>query len=108
MDKKTDLFNSMRKNASNKDIEKIDANINNMNKGKLKDVWDKILLMIKLIKDPKAAWSSKAIAIGALIYVVSPIDAIPDAIPVVGLTDDVAVVLSAVSSLAYALKKYEN
>lgn len=40
----------------------------------------------------------KAIIIGALGYLISPLDAIPDAIPIVGLGDDMAV-------LAFVLKK---
>ena len=36
--------------------------------------------------------------VGALGYMISPFDAVPDAIPIVGLTDDLAV-------LVYVLKK---
>ena len=35
----------------------------------------------------------KAIIIGALGYLISPLDVIPDAIPIAGLGDDVAVLL---------------
>ena len=41
---------------------------------------------------------SKAIIIGALGYLISPLDIIPDAIPIAGLGDDLAVLL-------YVLKK---
>lgn len=36
---------------------------------------------------------------GAILYFLSPIDAVPDAIPVAGLLDDIAVVVATVSSL---------
>jgi uncharacterized membrane protein YkvA (DUF1232 family) len=36
---------------------------------------------------------------GALAYFISPIDAIPDAIPVFGLTDDLAVIAAAVGTV---------
>lgn len=44
--------------------------------------------------------------IGALAYVVSPVDAIPDVIPVLGLTDDVGVVALVIASLGYELIQY--
>ncbi len=101
-------FNNLSENASEEDIKKIDSKLDGMKKGKLAEVWDKVTLLWTLIKDNDAAWKSKAIAIGALLYVISPIDAIPDIIPILGLTDDVAVVAIAVASLASELKKYEN
>ena len=42
--------------------------------------------------------TDKAIIIGALGYLISPLDVMPDAIPIVGLADDMAV-------LVYVLKK---
>jgi uncharacterized membrane protein YkvA (DUF1232 family) len=42
---------------------------------------------------------SKAVAIGALIYFVSPIDLIPDHIAVVGYLDDFAVLSLAVNTI---------
>jgi uncharacterized membrane protein YkvA (DUF1232 family) len=51
---------------------------------------------------------SKSIAIGALVYLVSPIDAIPDAIPFAGLLDDVGVIAAAVAKLAQELSKYRK
>jgi uncharacterized membrane protein YkvA (DUF1232 family) len=87
------------------DIKKIDKKINNMNKGALKDIWCKIEALYKLIKSDEE-WRNKAIAIGALIYVISPIDAIPDFIPIAGLLDDVGIVTLAIATLNDAIKKY--
>ena len=55
---------------------------------------------------PEGAIGEKAAAIGALVYLVSPLDAEPDVIPVAGLVDDVAVILSVVKMLADALKQH--
>ncbi len=44
-----------------------------------------------------------AALLGALGYVISPIDAIPDVIPILGLTDDAAIVTSVVASMAVEL-----
>ncbi len=60
-----------------------------------------------LVKDPSAGWGSKALAIVALVYLISPPDAIPDLIPG-GLADDVAVILAIASKLASVLKRYMN
>ena len=50
------------------------------------------------LQSDKVSKTDKAIIIGALGYMISPLDVIPDAIPIAGLTDDLAVLL-------YVLKK---
>ena len=56
------------------------------------------LILFYTLQSDKVSKKDKAIIIGALGYMISPLDVIPDAIPIVGLTDDCAV-------LAYVLKK---
>ena len=56
------------------------------------------LILYYTLQSDKVSKSDKAIIIGALGYMISPLDVIPDAIPVAGLTDDFAVLL-------YVLKK---
>jgi uncharacterized membrane protein YkvA (DUF1232 family) len=43
-------------------------------------------------RDPRVPWYAKAVAVGVLAYALSPIDLIPDFIPVLGLVDDVLLV----------------
>lgn len=50
------------------------------------------------LQSDKVSTADKAIIIGALGYMISPLDVIPDAIPIAGLTDDLAV-------LIYVLRK---
>ena len=45
------------------------------------------------LQSDKVSKKDKAMIVGALGYRISPLDAIPDAIPIVGLTDDLAVLL---------------
>lgn len=53
--------------------------------------------------------SSLISIVGALIYVLSPIDLIPDAIPIIGYVDDAAVVLLVISlGAGHDLKKYKK
>jgi uncharacterized membrane protein YkvA (DUF1232 family) len=47
--------------------------------------------LIKMIRGPKVPFRAKAVCVGALLYFISPIDLIPDHIPVVGYLDDLAV-----------------
>ena len=56
------------------------------------------LLLFYTLQSDKISTKDKAIIVGALGYMISPIDVIPDAIPIDGLTDDLAVLL-------YVLKK---
>ena len=48
------------------------------------------------------------VMISTLGYVISPVDAIPDVIPMLGLTDDVALVLGTVSMLSYELVQFRE
>ena len=79
-------------NATAEDIENVRNNMDKMNRGPLKAVWDKVVTMWKAFLSPDSPAYLKAIIIGSLIYMVSPLDLIPDVIPVVGLVDDVGVV----------------
>ncbi len=56
------------------------------------------LILYYTLQSSKVSKTDKAIIVGALGYMISPLDVIPDAIPIVGLTDDLAV-------LVYVLKK---
>jgi len=106
MGRKEKIFNKYVKNANESDVAKIDKNLERMKKGPVQEIWQKVEALYKLIKDPKAAWGSKALAIGALIYLISPMDAIPDVIPIVGLIDDVAIITFAVTKLINDISKY--
>lgn len=106
MGQKENLLKKFIKRADESDIKKIDQNLGEMKKGKVTQIWSKVQALYQMIKDPEAAWKSKAMAIGALIYLISPLDAIPDVFPGAGLTDDVAIILGTVAVLGHELKKY--
>ena len=48
-------------------------------------------------KDPKVSYRQKAMLMGALLYLLSPIDAIPDILPG-GFSDDMSVLIGALFS----------
>ncbi len=58
----------------------------------------------RFLADPDAPLAGKASA--ALVSLVSPIDAVPDLIPLVGLTDAVDILTLAFAKLATDLKHY--
>ena len=51
------------------------------------------LILFYTLQSDKISTKDKAIIIGALGYMISPLDVVPDAIPIVGLSDDLAVLL---------------
>ncbi|MEK5037822.1 YkvA family protein [Sporosarcina sp. FSL K6-3457] len=57
------------------------------------------LLLFYTAKSPTVPKSSKMIVVGALSYLIFPVDLIPDFIPVVGLVDDASVIAAAVMKI---------
>lgn len=73
-----------------------------------------VKILIALIKDywngvyRKVPWWVIASVIFALLYVLKPIDLIPDVIPVLGLTDDAAVLALCLAMTEKDILKYQN
>ena len=66
-----------------------------------------ILLYVVLLDGDTPKWV-KAIATAALAYLINPVDAIPDAIPVVGYSDDLAVIIAALASIKENIKAHHH
>ncbi|HZS06658.1 MAG TPA: YkvA family protein [Blastocatellia bacterium] len=45
-------------------------------------------LLFRLFRDPRVPLAEKALLVGAIVYVISPLDLIPDFIPFIGEVDD--------------------
>jgi uncharacterized membrane protein YkvA (DUF1232 family) len=58
-------------------------------------------LLGRLMKDPRVPRRTKLVVGAALAYVVSPVDLIPEVIPVVGVADDLLIVAFAVNHLVH-------
>jgi uncharacterized membrane protein YkvA (DUF1232 family) len=54
--------------------------------------------------DPATPVQVKAVLVGALAYFVLPFDVVPDVLPLIGFTDDAAVLLTAVRMVAGHLR----
>lgn len=61
------------------------------------------LILYYTLQSDKVSLKDKATIIGALGYLISPIDVIPDAIPIAGLTDDLAVLLYVINKIWYSV-----
>ena len=72
-----------------------------------------IKMLFSMVQDYKngiykdVAWTSIAGVVATLIYVISPLDFIPDVIPIIGLLDDAAVIALCFDLLREELKKYQ-
>ena len=65
-----------------------------------RELTEKALVLIYTFCDDRTPVWARTVILGALAYLLSPIDACPDPIPVVGLADDMATLLGALATLA--------
>ncbi|MBP3731193.1 MAG: DUF1232 domain-containing protein [Mailhella sp.] len=65
-----------------------------------KETVRKILQLYYVLQSPHVPAKAKAVIVGALGYVVCPLDFIPDFIPVLGFTDDIAAVTAVLVSVS--------
>ena len=82
-----------------------------------KDALDEIIEKLQLLLEVLQAWykgtykeipkKSIIMIIASILYFVSPVDLIPDFIPVIGLVDDAAVIAFAIKQLSADLEKFK-
>jgi len=58
------------------------------------------------MRDRYVPWYRKTIVVGALIYFISPIDAVPDLAPLIGYLDDLGVITAVLKFLGSELVPY--
>ena len=76
----------------------------------LKAYVEDLQLAYKMLRDPhfQIAKETKTILIIALLYIISPIDVMPDALPLLGLVDDVLVAGYALRHASAELERYRQ
>ena len=62
-----------------------------------------VLLLFYLLTDKEVSLKSNATIIGALGYFIFPLDAIPDIMPAIGFTDDLGVLMFALSEVSSSI-----
>ena len=65
---------------------------------------DTITLLIAM-KNPATPWRVKGILLAAVIYLISPVDLLPDILPFMGIVDDVVIVPTAIYGVMQLLPK---
>lgn len=93
---------------SKKDLDKADSL-----SAHLKAHAEDFKLMVRMAKDTLTGkydmnkWHL-SIIVGTVVYVISPLDAVPDIIPVLGWLDDVAIVSYALTKLQKEMERYKE
>lgn len=65
-----------------------------------------IKALYRYMRDRSVPWYRKTVVVAALIYFISPIDAIPDLAPFFGYLDDLGVIIAAVKYLGSEIVPY--
>jgi len=65
-----------------------------------------IFALVRYMQDPGVNWARKSVVVAGLIYFISPIDIIPDFIPIIGYLDDLGVIMAVLKFLGHELVPY--
>lgn len=57
-----------------------------------KQLKDEVAAVVSALADPRVGWLARALLVLVIAYALSPIDLIPDFIPVIGMLDDLVIV----------------
>jgi uncharacterized membrane protein YkvA (DUF1232 family) len=76
----------------------------------VKNMIAKVKMLYAMIRDKEfaMAWSSKTMVIAGLLYFISPIDLLPDYIPVLGYIDDAFVLSIVMNAIASEIDRYKS
>jgi len=82
-------------------------------KGNLGEIGNKFALLVRMMRanlkgEFEISTADKFKIVGAIMYVITTIDAVPDVIPVLGFGDDIGVVAYVIGKLGKLIKEYEE
>jgi uncharacterized membrane protein YkvA (DUF1232 family) len=88
---------------------KLDVSLSTKGQG-LKDYIDDLKLAYTMLRDPNFSVDkqTRIVLIIAFLYLISPIDLLPDSLPLIGLLDDVLVAGYAIKQTAAELERYRQ
>ena len=82
------------------------------NRNALTGIWDDLASLLRIVKNWKSGsyrevpWKTVVLSTGAIIYFLTPVDIVPDVIPVLGFMDDIAVIGWVVGAIRSDLTKF--
>ena len=82
-------------------------------KGNLGEIGNKSALLVRMMRanlkgEFEISTADKLKIVGAIVYVITTLDAVPDIIPVLGFGDDIGVVAYVIGKLGKLIKEYEE
>ncbi len=82
-------------------------------KGNLGEIGNKFALLVRMMRanlkgEFEISTADKLKIVGAIVYVITTIDAVPDVIPILGFGDDIGVVAYVIGKLGKLIKEYEE
>lgn len=101
-----DKAESLGLNATEQDKKDLEESLPKMNRSIVRKVWDKVQFLYDAYKKADLPINLQISVIGALLYLILPVDVLPDLVPFAGFLDDVAVILFIYKKVAeYAVPK---
>jgi uncharacterized membrane protein YkvA (DUF1232 family) len=85
------MAEKLGKEVSEEDIKDVEDKLPSMKKGAVAKIWDKVIDIYHGFMSDETPSTMKALLIGSLVYLVLPMDVVPDFLPGIGLLDDVGV-----------------
>jgi uncharacterized membrane protein YkvA (DUF1232 family)/GTP-binding protein EngB required for normal cell division len=92
----------------NKQQEYVGGNLNKKRKGPIAKIWNDVQALWKYVLSDQVPWYKKVIPLAGLVYLVNPIDIVPDFIPIAGLLDDVFVISMIVLQMGSIIKGFNK
>lgn len=82
-------------------------------KGNLGEIGNKFALLVRMMRSNlkgefEISTADKLKIVGAIVYVITTLDAVPDIIPVLGFGDDIGVVAYVIGKLGKLIREYEE
>jgi uncharacterized membrane protein YkvA (DUF1232 family) len=97
------------KPLNEEEIKEVSENLDNKIRTSKRSI-SKVLGHLKALKnymlDKDVKWVRKSVVVAALLYFITPIDAMPDIAPFVGFLDDIGVIAFTIKFLGSEISKY--